>query len=367
MTLSKSFMREGSSAVSDKFPLQKLGFLADADKCHEPLELGRVESTELFEYLRLMSLIRFAEEKIGNAYVARQVRCPIHLGIGQEAVAVGVSAGLRKTDRIFGAHRSHAHFLALGAPVQSLFAEVLGRQTGASRGLGGSMHLCAPAYGFMGCVPIVGATIPIAVGAALAAKMDGKGAVGVVYFGDGATEEGVLHESLNLAAAMQLPVFFVAENNFFSSHLHIDERQPSNCLSRFAQANGIRHEVVDGDDVVATAVASAHLLEICRTDQPVFLEAVTYRWRGHVGPSEDQDVGVSRKSDLAQWKKRDPIARLAKALCSAGYCTEHDVAELHASVATQVEEAWDAALQDELTDPSLTLGAVYSDKSRGGR
>ena len=341
--------------------LETLGRLADARAFHDPLALEDAPVDVLLRQLRLMMLIRTAEEQLGDACVAKQMRCPVHLGIGQEAIAVGVSANLRNTDRVFGTHRSHAHFLALGAPLRSLFAEVLGREGGTSRGLGGSMHLAAPAYCFLGCVPIVAATIPIAVGAGLAAKMDGSDALSLAYFGDGACEEGVLHESLNLAASMKLPVFFAAENNLYSSHLLIDQRQPSNRLARFAEAHGVEHEVVDGNDVVVVARVAARLAAQCRAGQPVFLEAVTYRWRGHVGPQEDQDVGVRRSTDLSEWKKRDPIQRLGAALCNAGHCTESEIVQMQQAVRCEVGVAWDEAMASPPASPKLTLDAVFAD------
>ena len=169
----------------------------------------------------------------------------------------------------------------------------------------------------------------------------------------------MLHESLNLAASMALPVFFVAENNLFSSHLHIDLRQPSNRLARFADAHGIQSEVVDGNDVVQVAQASTRLAAICRAGQPVFLEAVTYRWRGHVGPREDQDVGVRRSIDLVQWKMRDPIRRLGEGLCAAGHCTQADISNTRESVQHEVDAAWAGAKISPPASARLTLDAVF--------
>ena len=181
------------------------------------------------------------------------------------------------------------------------------------------MHLYGPQVGFLGSVPIVGASVPIAVGAALAAKMDGKGDVAVSYFGDGAVEEGSVQESLNLAAIMKLPVLFVCENNLFASHMHIRLRQVGDSTARFAQAHGIPATVVDGNDVVAVAAAAGEMIQRARSGEgPAYLEAVTYRWRGHVGPREDMDVGVKRSQDLVLWKGRDPIGRLAVALQMTG-------------------------------------------------
>jgi pyruvate dehydrogenase E1 component alpha subunit len=287
-----------------------LGKLANSESLHEPIALGDMDRSLLVKQLRTMALIRLAEEKIGDEVAAGKIKCPCHLAIGQEAIPVAVSAHLRTSDHVFGTHRSHGHFLAQGGTVAELFAEVLGKVTGCSRGFGGSMHLYKQSTGFWGSVPIVSATVSLAVGAALAAKMRGQGDVGVAYFGDGAMEEGSVHESLNFATVYKTPMLFVVENNLFSSHLHIQLRQKYNSVARYAAANGMAWEVVDGNDPVALHKASQKLVERARSGEgPGFLEAVTYRWRGHVGPREDEDVGVQRKDDLARWKLRDPIRR----------------------------------------------------------
>ncbi len=277
----------------------RLGALADPDALHSPIDITGQEPALLTAFLKKMILIRAAEEKIGDNVANGTIRCPCHLAIGQEAVPAGVSQACRKGDRSFGAHRSHGHFLALGGSVHALLAEVLGKDTGASRGMGGSMHLLDVEHGLYGTVPIVGATIPIAVGAALAAKMERGGAIAISYFGDGATEEGGFHESMNLASALNVPVLFVSENNLFSSHLHIDLRQPADSVSRYAEAHRIPWARVDGNDVVAVhRAASSFAAEMRAGGGPRFIEAITYRWRGHVGPRDDEDVGVKRKDDL---------------------------------------------------------------------
>ncbi|WP_222432893.1 thiamine pyrophosphate-dependent dehydrogenase E1 component subunit alpha [Caenimonas sedimenti] len=344
--------------------LPRLGNLGEAEEFQQTVFTADTDVDDLFAHYRAMLMIRQAEERIGLGVEERSVRCPAHLAIGQEAIPVGVSAHLRPTDRVFGAHRSHGHYLAMGGSLHSLFAEVLGRVTGASRGMGGSMHLWNGGAGFGGSVPIVAATVPIAVGAALAAKMSGGGDVAVVYVGDGAFEEGVVHESMNLAAVMRLPVLFVAENNLFASHLHIDLRQPSDKLGRFADANGIPNALCDGNDVVQVSGHAANLLEACRSDNmPGFLEAVTYRWRGHVGPKEDQDVGVDRQGDLVNWKLRDPVGRLARALRATG--TPPRMLEIIAEeVAAEVAAAWAQALRDPLPPAGQMMDCVYAPVER---
>ncbi len=294
----------------------ELGGLADPARFREPLEITGQETAGLLHLLRSMWLIRVVEEQVAELVLAGEARTPCHLGIGQEAVAVGICAELRNTDRVFGGHRSHSQFLALGGSPFGLLAEILGRVEGVSHGMGGSMHLYGASVGFHGSVPLVGATIPIAVGAALAAQMDGGDSVAVAFFGDGACEEGVFHESLNLAVVYNLPMLFVCENNLFASHLDIQFRQPSDRVARYAEAHRIRNRTVDGNDVLAVQRAAKELIDAARAGQgPAMLEAVTYRFRGHVGPNEDIDVGVNRRmEDVEKWRQRCPIQRLSAAL-----------------------------------------------------
>lgn len=326
-------------------PRAGLGSLADPTAHRGPVDLGEVAPDTLRSMLRTMLLVRRVEETIAGLVETGEARCPCHLAIGQEAAAVGVGLALDPTlDRCFGAHRAHGHYLALGGDVTALLAEILGRDTGCSRGMGGSMHLTAPERGLMGTVPIVGAAIPFAAGAGLALKMDGAGGVAVAFFGDGAAEEGSFHESLNLVAAMGLPVLFVCENNLFSSHLHIALRQPSDRISRFAEAHQVHAEVVDGNDAVAVWRAACRAVARGRAEgRPSFLELVTYRWRGHVGHREDLDVGVKRGEELPMWKERDPIRRLGESLAAAGLETpasmEAREREVRGEVARALEEA----------------------------
>ena len=338
-----------------------LGPLADPKAFTEPLDLAQVDSAWAVSKLRDMLRIRVAEEVVAELSESGEARCPCHLAIGQEAVAVGVSAQLKASDRVFGAHRSHSHFLALGGGFAELFGEVLGKEIGSSKGMGGSMHLYGPEVGFHGSVPIVGATIPIATGAGLACKMDGAGGVAVSYFGDGAAEEGVLHESLNMASILELPVIFVCENNLFSSHLDIHLRQPENTVARFAKAHDMRAHTIDGNDVVAVSRATADLVGRARRGEgPGFLEAVTYRWRGHVGSKEDIDVGVRRQpEELAAWKNRDPVRRLADSLIKRGALAADGVSKMTSEIRAQCDEALSRARQASYPPVSNLLDFVY--------
>lgn len=341
--------------------LERLNDLADPKAHKASLDLANTPTDTALDMLESMALIRRSEELIADMVVAGDVKCPCHFAIGQEATAVGVAVHLRPTDRGFGAHRSHSHFLASGGSVDKLMAEVLGRSTGASHGMGGSMHLYGADTGFAGSVPMVAGTVPLAVGAALAAKLDKSGDVGIAYFGDGACEEGIVHESMNLASIMKLPVIFVVENNFYSSHLDINLRQPSDRVARFAEAHGIPAHVIDGNDVVAVAKSAGELIARARAGEgPGFIEAVTYRWRGHVGPDENIDVGLRRSAEeVAAWKERDPIGRLEAALLSRGI----DAAQIEARKTSAYEAAAAARAKGYVApwpEASVLLDYVYA-------
>ncbi|MDP7619497.1 MAG: thiamine pyrophosphate-dependent dehydrogenase E1 component subunit alpha [Dehalococcoidia bacterium] len=340
----------------------RLGPLIDPNEFNEPLDLEGISVEQVEHWLRAMTLIRRAEESIGRLVESQEARCPCHLGIGQEAVAVGVAGLLRPTDPSFGAHRSHSHFLALGGSVDELMAEVLGKVTGCSRGFGGSMHLRDTRNGLMGTVPIVAATVPIAVGAALAMKLDGGDGVAVGFLGDGATEEGVFHESLNLAASQALPVIFVIENNLYSSHLHISDRQPTDRTARFAEANEIDTQVIDGNDIVEVTRQMGELVTMAREQRrPALLEALTYRWRGHVGHREDEDVGVERTDNLAAWHQRDPIGRLSEGAIEFGLLDRQRIDAIDREAVDSVESALDAARLADFPPLDDLLGIVHHD------
>jgi len=340
----------------------ELGGFADPTSFHAPLELGTTLGPVLAGYMRSMSLIRSVENRLARARRDGFIGGPVHLGVGQEAIAAGVSQHLRSSDRVFGAHRSHSHLLALGSSVHGLFAEVLGKDTGHSRGMGGSMHLWDQTKGFYGSVPIVAGTVALAVGAGLAAKLQKTGDVAVAYLGDGAVEEGVVHESLNLARIQNIPVIFVVENNLFASHMHISIRQPSDATARFAVANDIPARVIDGNDVIAVSETAEEAVTRAREGGgPSFIEAVTYRWYGHVDWRDDIDVGVNRsQDDVANWKARDPIARLRAAMVAQGHWSAAQDADLDAKLTREVEEAWERAMQDPYPAESALLDRVYA-------
>jgi len=292
---------------------------------------------------RAMLRIRMFEDRVADLVEAGEIRCPCHLYVGQEAVAVGMCDVLERDDYLFGGHRSHGHYLAKGAALPAMMAELYGKETGCSHGRGGSMHLVAPEVGILGTAPIVAATIPMAVGTALASLLRNDGRVSVSFFGDGAVEEGTFHESANLAAARRLPVVFVCENNFYASHLQLLERRAEDNIVETGRAHGLTGVRVNGNDVAEIRLAALEAVDRARHGGgPTFIEARTYRWRGHVGPSYDLDVGVARSDDLNEWKKNDPIQ------CTANWLRERGVGQ-----------AWFDQLQRALVD-EIELSVVHA-------
>jgi len=340
----------------------ELGYLSNPEKLHGPISIKDQDIESLRNMLVSMLIIRKTEQQLASGRKNGLIGGPVHLGAGQEAVAVGVSQNLRKTDRVFGAHRSHSHLLALNPDFYRLFAEILGKETGFSKGMGGSMHLYDKPNGFYGSVPIVAGTVSLAVGAAMAAKMQNKSDIGVAYIGDGAIEEGVVHESFNLAKTHKAPMLFVIENNLFASHMHISLRQPSNMISRFAIANDIPYKLVDGNDVVAVAKASKELIDDMRAGNgPGFIELVTYRWYGHVDWRDDVDVGVDRAlNDIENWRARDPIERLSKSMINSRIWSEERELELVNRIDKEIQTAWNLAMNDPYPSADATLKYVYS-------
>lgn len=256
-----------------------------------------------------MLRIRLVEESIANKYSEQKMRCPTHLSIGQEAIAVGVCANLTSQDQVLSTHRAHAHYLAKGGCLNSMMAEIYGKASGCSKGMGGSMHLIDTSVGFMGSTAIVGNTIPVAVGLALEKKLTRKKSIACVFFGDGATEEGAFYESVNFAIIHSLPILFICENNLYSVYSGLEVRQPvGRKIYKMVRAMGISAQHGNGNDVeeVARKVKHAKTM-ILKSGGPQFLEFDTYRWREHCGPNFDNNIGYREESEFLKWKKKDPL------------------------------------------------------------
>ncbi|HIJ75185.1 MAG TPA: thiamine pyrophosphate-dependent dehydrogenase E1 component subunit alpha [Deltaproteobacteria bacterium] len=306
-----------------------------------------------------MLRIRMIEEKIADLYPEQEMRCPVHLSIGQEAVAVGVCAALTADDYVLSSHRSHAHYLAKGGNLNAMMAEIYGKTTGCCSGKGGSMHLIDLSVGFLGATPIVGSTIPMSVGTALASSMRGEPRVSVAFMGDGAAEEGVFHESLSFALLKNLPVIFVCENNLYSVYSPLCVRQPA-CreITDLAKGHGVESFQCDGNDVVQVfEMASKAAAKARAGGGPTFLEFKTYRWREHCGPDYDNDLGYRCESEFLDWKKRDPIETL-KRMHGDGLFDRDTEAVIH-DLSAEIEEAVAFAKKSPFPEEPMMLQDVY--------
>ena len=266
---------------------------------------------------RTALLIRLVEERIIALYPSDKIQSPVHLSIGQEAVAVGVCDTLRADDLVFATYRSHGFYIAKGGPLDAMFAELYGRTGGISGGKAGSMHLAAPEVGLMGSSAVVASTIPHAVGAALSFKRRSSPRIAVAVFGDGATEEGVYHESLNFSALMKVPVLFLCEDNGLAVHSHRPVRQ-SYSLVEHARSFGIAgRRVEEGWDMMAIRQATLEAAEQVRAGEPFVLEVATSRYKEHVGVGEDFHFNYRKQDGVDAWKRRDPLivdSKLVEAL-----------------------------------------------------
>ena len=294
--------------------------------------------TELFHQ---MLRIRRIEEGIADHYPEQEMRTPVHLCVGQEATPVGVSEHLSTRDKVMSGHRSHGHYLAKGGDLRAMLAEIYGRETGCSRGKGGSQHLVDLDSGFLGSAPILASTLSIGVGVAWALRHQGSDGVVVVYFGDAATEEGVFHESLSFAALHSLPVVFVCENNLYSTHAGLSVRQPARPISDMAIAYGIPGITRDGNDVFSVSDAAAEAVSKARLGLgPSLLVFNTYRWLEHVGPGSDLNLGYRTAEELESWKSRDPINTL-RLRCSESVADWDNVEQqLETEIAEEIGDAF---------------------------
>ncbi len=318
--------------------------------------LNKILKRQLFE---TMLKIRLAEEKIVAVYHEQHMRTPTHLSIGQEAVAVGICSALKKDDQVFSPHRCHAHYLAKGGNLNAFFAELCGRETGSNRGRVGSAHLTdekAHVY----ASPILGAMIPVAVGAALAFKMDRLKKVAVAFLGDAAIEEGIFTESLNFAIVKKLPVLFVCENNLYSTNSPLRVRQPPSPLYKRVSLPELSTQQIDGNDVEKVYQAASKAIQQCRRGKgPIFIECLTYRIHEHVGPLMDYDKGYRSKKEVESWIKKCPIKRFKSKLIKGRIMNSKEIDALTAELKKDMNEAYVKALQSPWPDTKTLLDHVY--------
>jgi pyruvate dehydrogenase E1 component alpha subunit len=309
---------------------------------------------------RSMLRIRMFEERIVELYPAQEMKCPVHLCIGQEAIAAGVCENLAPDDYVMSNHRGHGHCIAKGSSMKALMAEFYGRTTGCSKGKGGSMHLIDMERGIPGTSAIVGGGIPMGVGTALASRLRKDGRVTVVFFGDGAFDEGAFYESFNFAALKKLPVVFVCENNFYATNSPQTARQSVCRISDTAAAFDAHGVCVDGNDAKAVYEASRAAIDKARAGGgPSLIEATTYRWKGHVGPDEDHAKGCRDAGELDDWKDKCPIKTMKARLLSTSLITEAEIEKEKAAIAVEIDEAVEFALASPLPEPESLMEDVY--------
>ncbi len=314
--------------------------------------------------------IRRVEEEIARLYPSDKIKSPVHLAIGQEAVSVGVCETLQPHDIVFGTYRSHALYLAKGGNLNQMFAEMFGKVTGSAKGKGGSMHLIDRPHGVMGASAVVGTTIPNAVGYAYALKYQQKrngqnaapsdtpnDTIVVSFFGDGAVDEGVFHESMNFAALKALPIIFICENNFYAIHTHLRQRQKNTDIAGRAQSYGMLAQSIKSNNAVEIYEKVNEAVQALRSGQPgpYFFECWTYRWKEHVGPGEDYQMGYRTEAEAQPWIEKDEVMRM-RALVAPDAITK-----IEAAVEAEVAAAIDFAEKSPFPELDELYRDVYKD------
>ncbi|MEP7702969.1 thiamine pyrophosphate-dependent dehydrogenase E1 component subunit alpha [Paraglaciecola sp. 25GB23A] len=316
----------------------------------------------LFLFYQQILRIRLVEEAIASRYSEQKMRCPTHLSIGQEAVAVGVSAFLTSKDKAYSSHRAHAHYLAKGGDLNKLIAELYGKETGCTGGRGGSMHLTDLTAGFVASTAIVGNSIPLAVGNALHQQVQKLNEISVAYFGEGATEEGAFYESANFAALRKLPVLFICENNAYSVYSPLEVRQPAGrSIVKLAQAIGLHAAEVDGNDVIQVARVAEKCIQNIRSGAgPALIECHTYRHREHCGPNWDDDLGYRPQEEVSKWLGRDPITLLERQLLLENIDNINTIALAKQQIEQEINQAFEHAECAAFPDPQHNSRYVYA-------
>ena len=318
-----------------------------------------IPSRELIELYRKMLTIRRFEERVALEFKRGTIPGVVHSYIGQEAVAVGVCGNLRNDDRIVSNHRGHGHCIAKGADLNRMMAEIYGRKNGYCKGKGGSMHIADFSIGMLGANGIVAAGLPIAVGTALAAQLEGGDRVSVVFFGDGACGEGEFHESLNLASIWKLPIVFACENNHYGVNTPVREAMAVEHVAERAAAYAMPGTVVEGNDLAAVYRATRDAVASARSGEgPSLLEFKTYRWRHHFEMTSIPDLRPPE--EIEAWKQKCPIAPIEHRLLREGVLDREDLARLDGEVLARIEDAVRFALASPLPEPAEALEDVFS-------
>ena len=313
---------------------------------------------KLVEMYRKMFEIRSFEEKVFELYAQNMVPGTIHLYAGEEAVAVGVCSNLRKDDYITSTHRGHGHCIAKGADPKRIMAEILGKKTGYCKGKGGSMHIADFKVGMLGATAVVGAGIPIAMGAGLSIKLRGTDQVVACFFGEGASNQGTFHEGINMAAIWKLPVIFVCENNLYAMGTRQSRVMLIENIADRAASYGIPGVTVDGNDVLAVYEAAREAVERARRGEgPTLIECKTYRHKGH---SRVDPAKYRPKEEVEEWLRKDPIKRLREKLLQTNVLAEEEVQRVEEEVSAEIEEAVKFAVESPYPAPEEALEDVYA-------
>ena len=312
----------------------------------------------LFEMMR----IRRVQLAIESRYPENEMQTPVHLCIGQEAVAVGVCANLKINDYINSNHRGHGHYLAKGGNLRALIAELYGRASGCSKGRGGSMHLVDTKVGHYGSSAIVGGGISIGTGMGLAIKMQSKNNVSVIFFGDGASDEGVLYESINFAVLKKLPVIFILENNQYSVCSHISARQAGENIFHAMPSKLLMTEIVNGNDILHVYDSANKAVTRARAGGgPSFIECRTYRIRGHAGCEFQDAAGYRTEKEIEYWKSLCPVASFQKKLLRNKTIIPNEINKMERKIENEIKEAFDFALRSPLPAPDTLLLYLFNE------
>ena len=311
-----------------------------------------------YEMLR----IRFVEKSIAQRYKDQEMRCPVHLSIGQEAIAVGVCQNLDKEDKIVTAHRSHAHYLAKGGSLKKMISELYGKETGCAKGLGGSMHLIDLKAGILAAVPIVGSTIPIGTGIAWANKLKRNKNIVVAFFGDGATEEGVFFESLEFASLHNLPILFVCENNNYSVYSHISKRQSKKRnILKIAQSFGISSYKIDGNKIEKIYSKTNYIIKkIKKKNSPFLIELDTFRDIEHCGPNLDDSLNYRSQKYINDWRKKCPIKNYGNHLRKLKIINQLEEKKINRILKLETEKSFNFAKKSNFPKKNLLKKFIYA-------
>jgi len=314
----------------------------------------------LLDLYTTMVRIRRFEERVASEFYAGNIPGFVHSYIGQEAIAAGVCAHLTPQDRLVSHHRGHGHCIAKGADMRKMMAEIYGKKTGYCKGKGGSMHIADFSIGMLGADGIVGAGLPIATGAAVAAQLEAAGNTSVVFFGDGACQEGEFHETLNLAAIWRLPLLFICENNHYAVNSPAEYSLAAGEIIRMPEAYHIPSQAIDGNDVEAVYAAAGEAVAMLRRGEgPRFLECRTYRWHKHFLSDHLEDWRP--EEELIAWKKRCPVLAFEVKALGQGLLTPADIERIDTEVMAEVEEAHRYAVESAYPQPQDALEDVYSE------